>query len=234
MKARGRGTCAAVAIFLSMAGFSPETTTPPTPARDALHQAFEAAYGKPAPYATIDDSDDHVVYSPQALIDVAPGVVALISKKEIPDGCRRCGGALGVDYLRHTPTGFQRLGHWPDIGGVGDYGHALPWSLRADLENGPTLVTRRDLHEGACSSEKAELISLRVDKPVKSAEVTTATTYTASAAEHLPASGVTGAIKPLVKGKSFVVTLSGAEHARQVYRREGELFVTTDFGAVGC
>ena len=222
---------AAVAALL--AGCQPTASAPPPP-DDALHQAFEAAFGKPAPYETIDDSDDHVVYSPQALIALKPGVVALVSKKEIPGGCRRCGGALGIDYLRKTTTGFQRLGHWPDIGGVGEYGHALPWILRTDLEDGPTLVTRRDLHEGACSSVKAELISLRPDKAIESAEVTTATTYTASAAEHLPASGVSGAIKPLVKGQSFVVTLSGSAHARQVFRREGEVFATHDLGAVGC
>jgi hypothetical protein len=221
------------AAVVLAAGCQPKATAPPPP-RDALHHAFEAAFGKPAPLATIDDSDDHVVYTPQALIDVGPGVVALVSRKEIPDGCRRCGGALGVDYLKRTPAGFRRLGHWPDIGGVGAYGRVLPWALRTDLEDGPTLITRRATHEGACSSVKAELISLRADKPVKSAEVTTATAYTASAAEHLPATGVSGAIRPLVKGKSFVVTLSGTEHARQVFRREGDLFVTTDFGAVGC
>ena len=229
----GRSVFAVIGLAMLVAGCAPRASAPP-PARDAVHQAFVAAFGKPAPYETIDDSDDHVVYAPQALIDVAPGVVALVSKKEIPGGCRRCGGSLGVDYLRRAPAGFDRLGHWTDIGGIGEYGRVLPWTLRTDLEDGPTLVTRRELHEGACSSEKVELISLRPGKPVKSAEVTTATTYTASAAEKLPASGVTGAIKPLVKGKSFVVTLSGTEHARQVFRREGDLFVTTDFGAVGC
>ena len=228
-----RSASSAAVVAAVLTGCQPKVSALPPP-RDALHQAFEAAFGKPAPYATIDDSDDHVVYAPQALIDLRPGVFALVSKKEIPDGCRRCGGALGVDYLRRTPAGFQRLGHWTNLGGVGEYGHVLPWTLRTDLDDSPTLVTRRDLHEGACSSVKAELIGLRPDKPVKLAEVTTATSYSASAAEHLPASGVSGAIKPLVKGKSFVVTLSGTAHARQVFRREGELFATHDLGALGC
>lgn len=212
---------------------SPERSAPPR-ARDALHQAFESAFGKPAPWATIDDSDDHVIFSPQALIDLRPGVVALVSKKEIPDGCKRCGGSLTIDYLARTATGYRRLGHWPDLGGEGSYGRVLPWTTRTDLEDSPALVTRRDLHEGACSSVKAELISLRHDKPVKSAEVTTATSYAASPTEHLPATGVSGEIRPLVKGKSFMLTLSGSDQVRQIYRREGDLFATHDFGMTGC
>lgn len=157
-----------------------------------------------------------------------------MSRKEIPGGCRKCGGALEVDYLRRSAAGFQRLGQWPDIGGGGAYGRALPWTLRTDLDEGQTLVTRRDLREGDCSSIKAELISLRPDHPVKAAEVLLATSYVASSALHLPASGVSGAIKPLVRGKSFVVTLIGDARVRQVYRREGETYQTRDFGAAGC
>ena len=231
MVARRVSTVGVLAALL--AGCHPKVDAPPR-ARDPLHQAFEAAFGKPAPFETIDASDDHVVISPQALIDLRPGLAALVSKKEIPGGCRKCGGALEVDYLRRTAAGFARAGQWPDIGGAGVYGRALPWTLRTDLDDGPTLLTRRDLHEGDCSSIKAELISLRPDKPVRAAEITLATTYKASSILHLPASGVSGAIKPLVRGKSFVVTLSGDVRARQVYRREGDLFQTRDFGAVGC
>src|SRR5580658_7198518 len=64
------------------------------PLSGPLQDAFTVAFGKPAPYATLDDDGDHVVYSPQALVDVAPGVVALISKEEIPGGCKACAGSL--------------------------------------------------------------------------------------------------------------------------------------------
>src|SRR5437588_540717 len=82
--------------------------------REPMFVAFEAAFGKPAPYETIDDSGDHVVYRPQALVALKPGVVALISKREIPGGCKACAGGLAVNYLATGPDGFSRLGAWPN------------------------------------------------------------------------------------------------------------------------
>ncbi len=45
---------------------------------------------------------------------------------------------------------------------------------------------------------------------------------------------MTGAITPIVRGQSFVPTVSGSSHARRVFRLEGEVFATQDFGATGC
>ena len=104
---------------------------------------------------------------------------------------------------------------------MGTFGRPLPWTLRNDLDDGPTVVTQRDLHEGDCTSIKAELISLRPAGPIKAAEITLATRYVASTTLHLPASGVSGAIKPLIRGQSFVVMLSGSAHARQITVAKG-------------
>jgi hypothetical protein len=198
-----------------------------------LERAFQAAYGAPAPYTTIDDSGDHVTYSPQAIEEVAPGVVALIAKGEIDNGCRACGGALSIFYLKHDAAGFSRLGSWPDIAGKGEFGKALPWTIRTDLDNGPTLVTTRQQMDPACSATLQELITLTPKAPVKIATVVVATALASETAGGV-GSHVEGKIAPLERGQRFVVELTGTDPVRQVYTRQGDVFTTQDGGATGC
>jgi len=198
-----------------------------------LLDAFLTAYGKPAPYTTLDDSGDQVTYSPQALEDVAPGVVALISKGEIPNGCRACGGALSINYLKHDASGYSRLGSWPEIGGKGEFGKALPWTTRTDIDNGPTLVTTRLEKESGCSAAFQELITLTPQKPVKIATVVVATAYAPAAGEQA-GPHVTGQVVPIERGRRFAVKLSGSNSVRQVFIRKGDVFTTQDPGATGC
>ena len=198
-----------------------------------LERAFQAAYGAPAPYTTLDDSGDHVTYSPQAIEEVAPGVVALIAKGEIEGGCRACGGALSIFYLKHDASGFVRQGSWPDIGGKGEFGKALPWTIRTDIDDGPTLVTTRQQMDPSCSATLQELITLRPKAPVKIATVVTASAL-ASETDGGVGPHVEGKIAPLERGQRFVVELSGTDPARQVYTRQGDVFTTMDGGATGC
>jgi len=198
-----------------------------------LEAAFLAAYGQPAPYTTIDDSGDHVTYSPQALEEVAPGVVALIAKGEIPDGCRACGEDLSIFYLQHDASGFSRLGSWPDIGGKGEFGKALPWTIRTDIDNGPTLVTTRLQKDPACSATLQELITLTPKQPVKIATVVVATAFAPASAGEAGLH-VEGKVVPITRGKRFAVVLSGSDSVRQVYFRQGDVFTTQNGGATGC
>jgi len=198
-----------------------------------LQGAFLAAYGAPAPYTTIDDSGDHVTYSPQALEDVAPGVVALIAKGEIADGCRACAGSLSISYLKHDAAGYHRLGSWPDIGGEGQFGQALPWTIRTDLDNGPTLVTTRQQMDPTCSATLQELITLTPKAPVKIATVVVATAF-GPTADGQAGGHVEGQVVPIERGKRFAVDLSGSDRVHQVYTRQGDVFTTTDGGATGC
>ena len=161
--------CAALVVCASC-GQGPASGSA-APTGTTVADAFAVAFGKPAPYATVNDGGDHVVYTPQALLDVSPGVVALVSKEEIPDGCKGCAGALTIDYLKRGPSGFTRLGSWPGIGGNGLFGKVLPWSIRTDIDDGLTLVTRNDQTDGPCSATLEELITLRRGAPVKIADV---------------------------------------------------------------
>jgi hypothetical protein len=198
-----------------------------------LGDAFAVAFGKPAPYATLDDDGDRVVFTPQALVDLSSGVVALISKEELTEGCKACAGSLTIDYLRRGPSGFSRLGSWPKIGGKGEWGRALPWTMRKDIDDGPTLVTRDDQKDGSCSSTTEELITLRPTAPVKVATIVTAMAYAPTPEDRSPPH-ISGAITPMVPGKRFAVVYSGTTAFRQVFRREGEVFTGYGTSAIAC
>ena len=225
---------AAAALLLAVAGCgrNPATRGPPPPS-GPLQTAFTVAFGKPAPYATLDDDGDHVVYSPQALVELDPGVVALISKEEIPGGCEACAGSLTIAYLRRGPSGFSRISAWPEVGGKGRFGATLPWTIRTDLDDGPTLVTRDDHKERDCAATMEELITLRPAGPVKIATLVTAMAYDPKPGEKT-APRLTGKITPLARGKRFVVVFSGTDSFRQLFRREGDVFTSYGPAATGC
>jgi hypothetical protein len=231
-----RATITAAALAaLSIAGAcarKPAAHGPAAPS-DPLQDAFTAAFGKPAPFETLDDSDDHVVYSPQALIDLGPGVVALVSKEEIPGGCEACAGSLTVAYLKRDASGFSRLRSWPEVGGKGRYGGALPWTIRTDIDDGPTLVTRDDHKEGDCRATMEELITLRPSGPVKIATLVTAMAYDPKPGERT-APHLTSRIVPQQRGKRFVVVFTGTPSFRQVFKRDGEVFNSFGPAATGC
>ena len=225
---------AGIAAALASCSCSPQPAAQGTPPPGGpLQGAFTVAFGKPAPWSTLNDDGDHVVYTPESLIDVAPGVVALVSREEIPGGCKGCAGSLTIAYLRREPAGFRRLKSWPEVGGKGRYGAALPWTVRSDLDDGPTLVTRDEHKEGACSETMEELITLRPAGPVKIATIVTAMAYDPQPGEK-SAPRLSGVITPRARGKSFVVTFTGTPPFRQVFRREGEVFTSYGPAATGC
>lgn len=223
---------AAVALIAGSACQKPAVHGPPAPS-GPLQEAFTVAFGKPGPWATLDDDGDHVVYTPQALIDVAPGVAALVARQEIPGGCKGCPGSLTIAYLKRGPTGFSRLKSWPEVGGRGAYGAALPWTIRTDLDDGPTLVTRDERKETGCSATMEELITLRPAGPVKIATLVTAMAYAPQPGEKTPPH-LTSQIRPLVRGKSFAVVFTGTPSFRQVFKRQGDVFTSYGPAAAGC
>jgi hypothetical protein len=225
---------ATAAALIVLGSCSPKPATHgPRPPSGPLQDAFTVAFGKPAPWATLNDDGDHVVYTPQALIEIGPGVAALVSKEEIPGGCEACAGSLTIDYVRRGPGGFSRVKSWPEIGGKGRYGAALPWTMRTDLDDGPTLVTSDEHKDRRCSSTMEELITLRPAGPVKIATLVTAMAYDPQPGERT-APHLSGTITPKARGESFVVTFTGTPPFRQVFRREGDVFTSYGPAATGC
>jgi hypothetical protein len=236
MIARSVKPGAAVALaLLAGAGCAPKPAAPKlAPAQAAMRDAFIAAFGRPPPWATLDEGGDQVTYRPQGLVDLSPGVTALISVGELPADCKLCAGALTIDYLRRDGAGFSRLGHWPAFAGQGDHGRALPWTVRADLDDGPTLVISNAQHETGCSSTLQDLVTLTPKGPVKIATVVTAMAIEAIPGRQQAGDNVTATITPIVRGQSFAVKVSGTLSLRQVYRRQGDVFTAYGAGLTGC
>lgn len=224
---------AATALIASCACSPKPVAHGAPPPAGPLQDAFTVAFGKPAPWTTLDDDGDRVVYTPEALIDLGPGTAALVAREEIPGACKACAGSLTIAYLRRGPAGFSRLKSWPEVAGKGRYGAALPWTVRSDLDDGPTLVTRDDHKEGSCDATMEELITLRPAGPVKIATLVTAMAYDPQPGERA-APRLSGTITPRVRGKSFVVTFTGTPPFRQVFKREGEVFNSYGPAATGC
>ena len=205
---------------------------PVTPANTAaLNQAFLAAFGAPAP-ATIgfpaapDGStmDHRLQFTPSALIDVAPGVVALVSNGEgnfTNYTCDACTGQVSVDYLRRAPDGgFMKLGHWNLKAGAVSFGLTAPWTLRNDLDAVPVLLFAADEAAQGCTSTRLGLVRLT---PAAAVDAGSAILNSGKQAEDGVVSPgdyqYSGKLTPLAKGQSFAIDYSGTSSLRVVFTK---------------
>jgi hypothetical protein len=82
------------------------TALPAAAAPAELDKAFAAAFGHAAPYTMTAsggalEKPTEFTYTPSGLVDVAPGIVALISEGQLADfGCHACFGTLAIHYLK--------------------------------------------------------------------------------------------------------------------------------------
>jgi hypothetical protein len=207
-----------------------------------LLSAFRTAFGEPAPFVSqVDEGGDSnpgsyvtLAFSPEAFIDIGPGLVALVSKGEgTTTGCdsHACAGALMVHYLRKDLGGFTLLGHWnvPNSG-VG-YGKAAPWTVRTDLDDVPTMVLQAADGGQGCFAEQDTLIALTPTGPEDRGSFTR---YSEDQQE--PASPdnykYDGTILPLERGVRFAVDYRGSSSKRVVFTKLSDgTFADTDMGS---
>jgi hypothetical protein len=172
-------------------GTAPATPTAPqvetatvTNGADLL-EAFLTAFGQPAPYrATIQASEgsaEHEVeFSPLAFINIAPNIVALVSKGEGRNTgytCHACTGAMTMHYLKRGPQGFTVLGHWPVESGGADYGEVNPWLIRTDLDDVPTMLVSNRSSGMGCATEIDTMIALTPTGPEERGSFTRSSSY---------------------------------------------------------
>jgi hypothetical protein len=167
--------------------------TPPAPQIETatvtngadLLEAFLAAFGQPAPYrATIPASEgsaEHALeFSPLAFINIAPNVVALVSKGEGRNTdytCHACSGAMTMHYLKRGPQGFTVLGHWPIESGGAGYGEVNQWSIRTDLDDVPTMLVANQNAGMGCTTELDTLVALTPTGPEERGSFTRSSSY---------------------------------------------------------
>jgi hypothetical protein len=195
--------------------------------------AFKSAFGQPAPYTQTSEDGSELVFAPAAFVNLQPGIVALISKAEIPDGCHACSGHLSIHYLRHQNGQYEVLGAWPDVGGLGPYGKAANWSLRSDLDAVPTLVAISEDGGQGCSGSQADLIALTPTGPkVRAKAVLLASEYDGGGeSSATPSFKYEGTIGGIERGKSFYVNFTGSKNISTKYtsyENGGEYYASGD------
>ncbi len=211
--------------------FSP-AVEPVTPANTAaLNRAFVAAFGTPAPAtigfpAAADGStlDHQLQFTPSALIDLSPGVVALVSNGEgnfTNYDCDACAGQVSVDYLRRTSNGgFMKLGHWDLKAGAVSFGLTAPWTLRNDLDTVPVLLFAADEAAQGCTSTLVSLVELT---PAAVTDAGSAILNSGKQAVDGAASPgdyqYSGKLTPLAKGQSFAIDYSGSSSLHVVFTK---------------
>jgi hypothetical protein len=156
-------------------------TAPAIAAPAEMDKAFSAAFGHTAPYTATPPGGSKnsgkpanpVIYTPSGLVDVAPGIVALISKGK--PSCDSCSGALAVHYLKRSGHDYALVKAWPMIGGA--TGQAVTWTARPDLEGGPAILATHDEIGPDCHQTYSQIIALTPDKPVVRANLLMAVHY---------------------------------------------------------
>jgi hypothetical protein len=234
----GFGLCACASLLvLAACGQNTAAPSPPpvatafapavepvSPANtDALNRAFEAAYGRAAT-ATVSYGAHRLMFTPSALIDLSPSIVALIANGEgnfTDYDCASCTGVVRVDYLRRTSDrDFTSLGHW-DLHASGvSFGLTAPWRLRTDLDNVPVLLFVTDESGEGCASTHLSIVALTA-----AGAVDAGTSILNSSKQVID--GVTsrgdyqyrGALSPLTKGQSFAIDYSGTAVQRVVFTK---------------
>lgn len=206
-----------------------------------LDDAFTAAFGHAAPYTMTASggalkNPTAFIYTPSGLVDVAPGIVALVSKGKLDDfGCHACFGTLAIHYLKRDGQNFSLLGAWPSIGGAAPYGEAAAWTLRKDLDTVPVLETTEDDGGQGCYQTWADLIALTPARPLLvSTYLPLATEYVPEPEEKKAGYKLSGRLIPAVRGKSFGIQYSGTRSLRVEYSRDGDAYVAKGKPAPVC
>jgi hypothetical protein len=194
-----------------------------------LLSAFSTAFGAPAPFVSQVDvggdtnpgSYETLAFSPEAFIDLGPGLVALVSKGEgTTTGCgyHACAGALMVHYLRKDPSGFTLLGHWNVPNGGAGYGKAAPWTVRNDLDDVPTMLVQSGDGNMGCYAEQDTLIALTPTGPEDRGSFVR---HSEDTQEPASRDNYTydGTIVPLERGVRFAVDYRGSSSKRVVFTK---------------
>jgi hypothetical protein len=219
------------------AGANPSSPPPaftpvvePTANNAAMVQAFMAAFPGAPPFtigypAAPDGSTmaHSLQFTPSALIDLSPTVVALVSKGEGTNTnytCEACAGAVSIDYLQRGPQGFSHLGHWDLQGGSENQGETAPWTLRNDIDTVPVLVFVYIQGEQGCTSTLDSFIELT---PAGAKDAGSAILNSGHQAQDgVVSSGdyqYSGALSVLVKGQSLAVDYTGSASQRVVFSK---------------
>jgi len=235
-----------VAVFAIMLGARQDTAVvnapsgaqrPPTPterpeitstialARPVnLADAFQAATGHPSAFS-VTEGGKIVTTTPLQILRL-PFALALITKREIKDGCHACPGAVGVYYLKADAGKVLVTGRWRDaIEGWG-WGTAPEWRLSRQFTSYPAIIASGGGGGGGIAVEGFTITELSPVGPVSSDVIRTKfSDEGAIGNDGQLACIVTGTVKNVRRNQSFAVAVRGSVTAMDLYVKKGQRFV---------
>jgi hypothetical protein len=194
---------------------------------DRLAEAFEAATGHRSPFGQMEDGE-LVTTNPIRIIQLPFGP-ALLTKREIKDGCHACTGAIGIYYLREQGDRMAVTGRWPKA--VEGWGWGAPptnWHLTDAFTTYPAIYASGGFTGQGVTESSATVTELRPDGPITSDFIATGYTDEGSIVDNeRPACSISGSISNIRKDRSFDVIITGSMRAIDHYQKRGGKFVGT-------
>ena len=190
-----------------------------------LANAFEVATGHRTQFIEKKDGD-LVIIKPLRIIDLPFGP-ALLTLREIRDGCHACTGAIGIFYLKEEGEKTRLAGSWPEA--VEGWGWGAPpaeWKLTNEFTENPAIYAAGGYTGQGITMSSATITELAPTGPVTSELIGTGfTNEGAIVDESETVCAVTGVITNIQKDRAFDVAVSGSVTALDHYIKKDGRFV---------
>jgi len=197
-----------VAKATSQAAVMPVAVPTQSPA-DRLAGAFEAATGHRTIFAQMEDGE-LVTTRPIRIVQLPFGQ-ALLTKREIKDGCHSCSGSIGIYYLREQGDRILVTGSWPKAVETLGWGSApTTWRVTSDFTAYPAIYAEGGFTAQGVTDSGLEITELRPGGPVTSKWIHTAYSDEGTSDEDSRRCEIDGRITNIRKDRSFDVVLSGS------------------------
>lgn len=191
---------------------------------DRLADAFGAATGHREPFTQLEDGE-LVTTKPIKIISLPFGP-ALLTSREIKDGCHACQGSIGVYYLKDVGGKTTVTGSWPKAVEGWGWGAPPEWQSTDKFTSYPAIYASGGFTGQGITESSSTLTELTPAGPITSDLIGTG--YTDEGAivdDERPACVLEGKIANIRKDRSFDVVVTGTKPMVNHYLKKGGKFV---------
>lgn len=192
---------------------------------ERLADAFEAATGRRSAF-TQTEAGEIIVTKPIRIVELPFGP-ALLTRREIKDGCHACTGAIGVFYLKEQGGTTSVIGRWPKA--VEGWGWGAPpteWYLTDKFTAYPAIFASGGFMGQGVVMESATITELRPNGPISSDVIGTGFSDEGAIADNERAACILkGRIANIRKDRSFDVIARGSVNTVDHYIKKNGKFV---------
>ncbi len=199
-----------------------------------LSDAFRAATGRSEAF-TETIKGESITTTPLRIIDLPFGR-ALLTQREIKDGCHACPGHINVFYLGERDGTITVTRKFEEAVSGWAWGRAPTFSISNKFTAFPAIyATGGDMHQGYAESG-ATITELTPNGPVEAGYIDLGSDNEGAITEESEEAVCTvdGTIANIVRDKSFDVVMTGSANYRVRYIKRGGKFVETSIRDSAC